>query len=348
MRGVSCSCGPRRGQALADDTEPVEPDDESGGLSGLLGKAGAATGRFALRPARAVARQGKDALTEEAERAIDGVMAGPLPEAVGRSIVEHRVIERVVSEAVAAKAAEPSSPLDEEQLAELAHRVLESPALQRMVTSTLESAQTKELADRLVQSEAFRGALKSVLSSPEVREALMRQTTSFAGEIGEAIRTRAHRADASLAVRRGQEPGRYGGFATRGIALAIDVLLAHLVFLFIGAMIGLIAGMIGTLRPEWLVGTLAGIGWSLVLVAYFVLFWSTVGQTPGMRLMHVRVRSNRPGGGLSIVRAFVRTIGLALAIIPLFLGFVPALIDSRRRALPDFLAGTVVVYDVVP
>ena len=48
MRGVSCSCGPRRGQALADDTEPVEPDDESGGLSGLLGKAGAATGRFAL------------------------------------------------------------------------------------------------------------------------------------------------------------------------------------------------------------------------------------------------------------------------------------------------------------
>ena len=29
-------------------------------------------------------------------------------------------------------------------------------------------------------------------------------------------------------------------------------------------------------------------------------------------------------------------------------GFVPALVDRRRRALPDFLAGTVVVYEDVP
>jgi len=34
-----------------------------------------------------------------------------------------------------------------------------------------------------------------------------------------------------------------------------------------------------------------------------------------------------------------------LAIIPCFLGFVPALFDRRRRALPDYLAGTEVVYD---
>ena len=44
-------------------------------------------------------------------------------------------------------------------------------------------------------------------------------------------------------------------------------------------------------------------------------------------------------------QAILRTIGLALAIIPCFLGFLPALFDSRRRALPDYLAGTVVVYD---
>ena len=84
--------------------EPSTPpgeheEDDPGLLGGLLDKAGAATERFALRPARAVARQGRDALTDEAERAIDGVMAGPLPEAVGRSVVENRVIERVVSEA---------------------------------------------------------------------------------------------------------------------------------------------------------------------------------------------------------------------------------------------------------
>jgi hypothetical protein len=32
-----------------------------------------------------------------------------------------------------------------------------------------------------------------------------------------------------------------------------------------------------------------------------------------------------------------------VSILTLGLGFVPALVDRRRRALPDFLAGTVVV-----
>jgi len=61
--------------------------------------------------------------------------------------------------------------------------------------------------------------------------------------------------------------------------------------------------------------------------------------------MHVRVLSGRSDGRLTVWRAFLRTIGLALAIIPCFLGFVPALFDRRRRALPDYMAGTVVVYD---
>jgi uncharacterized RDD family membrane protein YckC len=42
----------------------------------------------------------------------------------------------------------------------------------------------------------------------------------------------------------------------------------------------------------------------------------------------------------------VRLIGLVLAIVPCFAGFLPALVDDRRRALPDLLAGTVVLYDV--
>jgi uncharacterized RDD family membrane protein YckC len=329
---------------MADEpVQPTEEDDEAGRLGGILGKAGAVTSRFALRPARAVARQGRDALTEEAERAIDGVMAGPLPEAVGRSIVEHRVVERVVAEALQTSSAEPAPSLDEEQLGDLVKSVLANPALERALTSALESPQTTQLVDRFVQSEAFRGALKNVLSSPEVRAALMQQTTSFGGEIAAAVRTRAHRADDSLAVRRGQEPGRYGGFATRGSAFVIDVLLAHLVFVLAGAMIGIIASTIGTLRPQWLVGLIVGFGWSLVLIAYFVLFWSTAGQTPGMRLFRLRVLHGSEAP--AVWRAFVRLVGLALAIIPCFAGFVPVLFDSRRRALQDYMAGTVVVYD---
>jgi hypothetical protein len=34
-----------------------------------------------------------------------------------------------------------------------------------------------------------------------------------------------------------------------------------------------------------------------------------------------------------------------VAIAVAFLGFVPVLVDDRRRALQDFLAGTTVLYD---
>ena len=47
----------------------------------------------------------------------------------------------------------------------------------------------------------------------------------------------------------------------------------------------------------------------------------------------------------SVGRSLVRLVGLVLAIVPLFAGFLPVLFNERRRGLPDFLAGTVVVYD---
>ena len=117
-----------------------------------------------------------------------------------------------------------------------------------------------------------------------------------------------------------------------------------LVFVVGGALIGLVASLFGGLRPLWLIDVLAAVGWSLVVIGYFVMFWSTAGQTPGMRLMAVRVvsASGEPPSGW---RSLVRLIGLALAVILLFTGFLPALVDSRRRALEDFLAGTTVMYD---
>ena len=41
----------------------------------------------------------------------------------------------------------------------------------------------------------------------------------------------------------------------------------------------------------------------------------------------------------------MRLVGLWLAIALAFLGFLPVLVDDRRRALQDFLSGTEVVYD---
>ncbi len=150
---------------------------------------------------------------------------------------------------------------------------------------------------------------------------------------------------ATAAIQPGLSEGRvpYAGIATRAVALAADLLVIHVFILIVGALLGLVASLVGELRPEWLVATLVGAAWGLTVTIYFVLFWSVTGQTPGMRAMRLRV-ATADATPPSFWRAFVRLIGLLLAIVPLFAGFLPVLFDSRRRALPDYLARTVVLY----
>ncbi len=88
------------------------------------------------------------------------------------------------------------------------------------------------------------------------------------------------------------------------------------------------------------VGSVAYVLW---LVGYFVFFWSTTGQTPGNRLLEIRVCRAADGEPVGLGAAVLRFIGLILAALPFFLGFLPILLDDRRRGLQDMLAGTVVV-----
>jgi uncharacterized RDD family membrane protein YckC len=293
-------------------------------------------GRAAFYPARAAARVWRGRIESAAEdvvsapeiaRIVDRALAGPLPEELARSLVRHRVLERVVRE------------------------LAESGELERLVTAALGSRQAVDLTDRVLASEEMQRTLRSVASSEELRNAVARQSLGLADEIAAAVRASAMSLDdrTEQAVHRRASPQRsaYGGVASRAVALTLDVLAALAIFVLGSAVVALIGSLVGGIRPHWLVGTLLGVGWFVVAAAYFVLFWSAAGQTPGMRLMHLRVR--RPGGGgLSTGRAIVRAIGLVLAIIPLFAGFLPALFDRRRRTLPDYLAGTVVVYDDAP
>ena len=135
----------------------------------------------------------------------------------------------------------------------------------------------------------------------------------------------------------------YAGVATRAIALAVDAALANAIVLLAAGLVALVSSLVGDLRPHWLAELLAAAAWALFVGAYFTVFWATTGQTPGMRLMRLRVVTAR-SEPLPAGRALVRLVGLVLAIIPLFAGFLPVLVDERRRALPDFLAGTVVVH----
>jgi uncharacterized RDD family membrane protein YckC len=273
---------------------------------------------------------------------IDRVLAGPLPEAVARSLVEHRVLQRMLAEILATDA------VDEQRAEKLVREVLASPAVERVAAAAADSGVATELTERVLRSPQFRRVLEEVLSSPEVRRALTQQTTTIFGELVARTRQRAVALDDRILsrARRAEAPAGvpYAGVATRGVALVADAALTNALFVLGGALVGLVASLFGELRPAWLVAVLAGGAWLALVGTYFVVFWSALGQTPGMRLMRVRVVA-ADGAAPEVGRSVLRLIGLVLAIVPLFAGFLPALFDRRRRALPDYFGGTTVVYE---
>jgi hypothetical protein len=350
------------------------------GLVVTTGRIGATTARLALFPARVVARSpfagpfrsraeglaetGRSAepaarrrletmaeevlATPEAEQVADGVLGGQLPEALARSLIEHRVVERVVAEALASAELEGEAVLvrETERTEQLVAQVLASPTLERLLADALESRLTLDLTDKMVRSPAFRSALTQILSSPELRAALKGQSMSLAEEMAAGLRRRLFRLDDAVerGPRRwfrkpprsqvapgggGQPPVRYGGIATRGLALAVDAALATMIFLTGTAVPGLVVSLVWNPgRPRWSGRSLASRGARRGRLLRGVL--STAGQTlqdaddaPARRRWFLfRTGSRRS----------LRLLGLGLAILLLLTGFLPVLVDDRRRA----------------
>ncbi|HEX2292533.1 MAG TPA: RDD family protein [Gaiellaceae bacterium] len=292
-----------------------------------------AAGRAAIFPAKAAARAWRgpieDAVDEvlsapEVARVLDRALSGTLPEEIARSLVRHRVIERIVAELAA------------------------SGELDRLLATALASPKTSELTDQVLASEETGRALRHVAGSPELREAVTRQTTGLAEELVGGVRDAAVGFDGRIERRvrrrdRAAAPAE-AGVATRALALAADAGLTILIWTSIVGVASLVSSLVGTLRPPWLAGLLLAAGWVVVVGGYFVLFWRGAGQTPGMRLLRLRVRGP-DGAAPSTGRSVARFVGLLVAIVPFFAGFLPVLFTVRRQGIHDLIAGTVVDYD---
>jgi uncharacterized RDD family membrane protein YckC len=136
----------------------------------------------------------------------------------------------------------------------------------------------------------------------------------------------------------------YAGLVSRTVALAIDAVALTIGFAVASGVLGLILSLFTAVEvssPGAVLGAAAM--WSIVVSGYFVLFWTLTGETPGMRLMALRV-IDQAGGPLGFGQALLRLIGAILAAIPFFAGYLLILVDDRRRGLHDMLAGTTVVY----
>jgi uncharacterized RDD family membrane protein YckC len=136
---------------------------------------------------------------------------------------------------------------------------------------------------------------------------------------------------------------RYQGLVTRGIAFALDAGVINVVSLLVAIGAALILSVLDLPQNfEPALAAIGGVSYVVWTVAYFVTFWSSTGQTPGNRVMEIRV-VRAEGGTLTVWRALFRFGALILAALPFFLGFLPILLNERRRGLQDMLAGTVVV-----
>ncbi len=62
-----------------------------------------------------------------------------------------------------------------------------------------------------------------------------------------------------------------------------------------------------------------------------------------MRVVSMEVEG-KGGERLSVWRGALRLIGMVIAAIPLFAGYLLILVDDRRRGLHDMLAGSVVLF----
>jgi uncharacterized RDD family membrane protein YckC len=309
-------------------------------------------GRVVRSNVNGVAASAGGVLESEAERAVDVVLAGPFPEAMARLLVERRVVERVVSELSARGDLERmiASAAGDERTEDLVRRVLADPETERMLVDVVDSRLAIKLTDRLLQSPQIQQVIADA-----VRSGLARQTSTLADEVAAG----AHRLDARVerAPRRwARRPARpqtlassevgvpYAGLGSRLGALAVDAVAVHLVYLVGVAMVGFVAGLADWNPSRSLVDGLAGGAWLLVVAAYFTAFWAAAGQTPGMRLLRLRL-TDMSGSQPGVGRSLLRLIGCLAAVSFLFIGFLPVLVDSRRRALQDFLARTLVVYD---
>jgi uncharacterized RDD family membrane protein YckC len=290
---------------------------------------------------------------------VDRVVGRQLSEAIADLLVRHHFVERVARRLLASADLESAvvAALEDRRTEQIVKRVLSSPAFERMLIEALESQVAADMTERMLSSPETQRALERVMSSPAVRVALTQQTASLVDELAAGLRSRTVRlddaAERSISRRRRTPPATaaeaspYAGLASRGVAFAVDAIIAHVVVLAAGALLSFAGSLFGDLGSGGLVSVLVGSGWALLVATYFVLFWTVTGQTLGMRLMRLRV-IGRAGAPPTVGRSLLRFLGLLLAIVPLFAGFLPALFDRRRRALPDFLAGTAVVHSETP
>ncbi len=139
----------------------------------------------------------------------------------------------------------------------------------------------------------------------------------------------------------------YGGFWRRSVAFSIDkviLLIISLIVYYIGSRImAPDYGLIDLFSPSVYTLLWSYYGVTIVLdMVYFTYFHGMTGQTPGKRLLGLRV-IQKSGAPMTLGAAFLRWVGYLISKIFLYMGFIWVAFSRGKRGWHDIIAGTYVV-----
>jgi uncharacterized RDD family membrane protein YckC len=139
------------------------------------------------------------------------------------------------------------------------------------------------------------------------------------------------------------------GIGSRFAAGTLDVCVLFFIYLVLSIVIVVAFGLTLPKSDEAKMAFGMAFGGALVAVlsGYFVLFeWFWAGQTPGKRILRLRVLSDGGGPatpGAIFLRNILRVVDLAPFVAPYGLGGVAMFLNRRSKRIGDYAAGTIVV-----
>jgi uncharacterized RDD family membrane protein YckC len=291
-------------------------------------------------PARLLGIGARGAERVASATGLDDAMETASEEAIVRAL-ESPAVERAIVRVLES---------DEAQAA--FERTLSSPAVERAAAKVLDSQLVDHVWDQLLASDEAQKLIERIAEAPELRAAIASQGVGLLRDIGRQVRDFAVRIDDGLERvfrrligRPRRERTTHIGIVTRGLAMLLDGVILNGIFLVAAALVGVVASALGDPDGVSTFGLVFGLGsWVVFGSAYLLIFWSTAGQTPAMRLLSIRITDHDGSQPLGLRRAWRRLVGVVLALIPFGLGTLGLLTRDDRRGWWDRRAGT----DVVP
>lgn len=267
---------------------------------------------------------------------VDRALDRATEEAIVRAL-ESPAVERALIRVLESPAAEASM-----------ERMLASEELERALIKVLDSELVDRVWERLLASDEAQKLVERIAGAPEIRQAIASQGLGLVSDLGRQLRRLTDHVDDGLERLAGgagarEAPRQSIGLATRALAALIDGAVLNGIFLVATALLGFIFSTI--FEAEGASGPVLAFGFGAWLIfggLYLLTFWSLAGQTPGMRLLSIRIeREGSPRLGWRC--AWRRLIGVALSVLGLGLPFLIALRDPEARAFHDRFADTRVV-----